>query len=259
MITISLLNRKGGVGKTTASVNLAAIFAKIKNKKVLLVDLDPQANASTYLGKFLTKDENSIYDVMCANMNIKDTIIDTDIDNLHLLPSNAKLDRGDTILASISTAREYILQDKLSEVADQYDYVFIDCPPARNNLTANALTASDYTILPCEATEYTIDSIFAINDFMSEIRKYANRNLKIAGMLFTKKENTAAQSLYYEQIKTVLKDYRFFNSDIRKTTIVEKSLSEHQPLIVYAKNENVTKDYLSVADELEKLINGGEC
>ena len=257
MITVSLLNRKGGVGKTTASVNLAAIFAKTKNKKVLIVDLDPQANASTYLGKFLTRDEVSIYDVMCANANIKDAIIDTDIENLHLLPSNVNLDKGDTILAALPTAREFILKNKLSEVAEDYDYVFIDCPPARNNLTANALTASDYTILPCEATEYTIDSIFAINEFMSEIRKYVNQNLKIAGMLFTKKENTAAQNLYYEQIKAVLKDYNFFENDIRKTTIVEKSLSEHLPLIIYAKNENVTKDYLNVADELETLINGG--
>ena len=111
--------------------------------------------------------------------------------------------------------------------------------------------------MPCEATEYTIDSIFAINGFISEIRKYVNQNLQIAGMLFSKKENTAAQNLYYDQIKAVLKDYHFFNTDIRKTTIVEKSLSEHQPLIVYAKNENVTKDYLSVADELETLIKGG--
>lgn len=257
MTTISLLNRKGGAGKTTASVNLAAIFAKIKNKKVLLVDFDPQANATTYMGKFLSKDELSVYNVICENLDIHKAIIDTDVDNLKLLPSNVNLDKADTTIAALPMAKEYILKNKLSEVEKEFDYVFIDCPPARNNLTANALTASAYTILPCEATEYGIDSILAMNEFVSNIQQYVNPNLKIAGMLFTKKENTSAQNFYLEQFKQSLKTYHFFSTEIRKTTIVEKSLTEHQPLIIYAKNEKVTKDYLSVADELETIITGG--
>lgn len=258
MITISLLNRKGGAGKTTASVNLAAIFAKIKNKKVVLVDLDPQANATTYLGKFLGREEMSVYNVICENMDIHKPIIDTDIENLKLLPSNVNLDKADTTISALPIAREYILKNKLKEVENEFDYAIIDCPPARNNLTTNALTASDYTILPCEATEYGIDSIFAMNEFISNIQQYVNPNLKIAGMLFTKKENTSAQNFYLEQFKQSLKTYHFFKTEIRKTTIVEKSLTEHQPLIVYAKSEKVTKDYLDVADELENIICGGE-
>lgn len=258
MITLSLLNRKGGAGKTTASVNLAAIFAKIKNKRVLLVDFDPQANATTYLGRFLTKDEVSVYNVICENLDIRDAIIDTNIDNLKLLPSNVNLDKADTTISAMPIAKEFILKSKLAEIENDFDYVFIDCPPARNNLTTNALTASDYTILPCEATEYGIDSIFAMNEFISNVQKYVNQNLKVAGMLFTKKENTSAQSYYLEQFKQSLKTYHFFGTEIRKTTIVEKSLTEHEPLIVYAKSENVTKDYLDVADELEIIINRGE-
>ena len=184
MIVISLLNRKGGAGKTTASVNLAAIFAELKGKRVLLTDIDTQANATTYLDK----------------------------------------------------------------------NIIIDCPPARNNLTTNALTASDYTILPCEATEYGIDSIFAMNEFISNIQQCVNSNLKVAGILFTKKENTSVQKFYVEQFKAALKSYHFFDTEIRKTTIVEKSLTEHQPLIIYGKREEVTKDYIKVADELEKII-----
>ena len=258
MITITLLNRKGGAGKTTASVNLASIFAEIKNKKVLLVDFDPQANATTYLGKFLSKDEVSIYNVVCENMDIHKCIIDTDINNLKLLPSNVNLDKADTNIASLPIAKEYILSNKLSNIENEFDYVFIDCPPARNNLTANALTASNYTILPCEATEYGIDSIFAMNEFVSNIQQYVNPNLKIAGMLFTKKENTAAQNFYLEQFKEALSTYHFFDTEIRKTTIVEKSLIGHKPLILYAKNENVTQDYLKVADELEQIVESGE-
>lgn len=254
MITISLLNRKGGAGKTTASVNLAAIFALTKGKKVLLVDFDPQANASTYLGKFITKDEVSVYNVVCENLDINKAIIDTDIEGLKLLPSNVNLDKADTTIAALPMAKEYLLKNKLSTIAAQFDYVFIDCPPARNNLTANALTASDYAILPCEATEYGVDSIFAMREFVTNIRQYVNQNLKIAGILFTKKENTAAQNLYYDQIKQLLENYHFFETDIRKTTVVEKSLNAHEPLIIYGKNENVTKDYLKVADELDAIM-----
>lgn len=255
MIVISLLNRKGGAGKTTASVNLAAIFAKTKNKKVLLVDFDPQANASTYLGKFISKDQMSVYEVVCENYDITKAIIDTNIEGLKLLPSNLNLDKADTMIAAVPMAKEYLLRGKLAEVANQFDYVFIDCPPARNNLTVNALTASDYAILPCEATEYGIDSMVAMNEFVVNISNYVNSKLKIAGILFTKKENTSAQSYYCEQIKELLKDYYFFTTEIRKTTVVEKSLNWHQPLIEYGKNENVTKDYLAVADELEERIN----
>lgn len=254
MITISLLNRKGGAGKTTASVNLAAIFALTKGKRVLLVDFDPQANASTYLGKFITKDEVSVYNVVCEDFDINQAIIDTDIEGLKLLPSNVNLDKADTTIAALPMAKEYLLKNKLSTIADQFDYVFIDCPPARNNLTANALTASDYAILPCEATEYGVDSIFAMREFVTNIRQYVNQNLKVAGILFTKKENTAAQNLYYDQIKQLLENYHFFETDIRKTTVVEKSLNAHEPLIIYGKNENVTKDYLKVADELDEIM-----
>ena len=258
MITVSLLNRKGGAGKTTASVNLAAIFAKTKNKKVLLVDFDPQSNASTYLGKFITKDEPSVYDVVCEGMNIQKAIIGTDVEGLKLLPANLNLDKADTMIAAVPMAKEYLLKSKLAAVSDEFDYVFIDCPPSRNNHTVNALTASDYTVLPCEATEYGIDSMVAMNELVVNISKYVNSNLKVAGILFTKKENTSAQNYYCEQIKEMLNQYHFFGTEIRKTTVVEKSLNWHQPLIEYGKSENVTQDYLAVADELYLIINGGE-
>lgn len=258
MITISLLNRKGGVGKTTASINLAAIFAKTKNKKVLLVDFDPQANASTYLGKFITMAEPSVFDVVCGEMDVNKATIDTDIEGLKLLPSNLNLDKADTLIAAVPMAREYLLRQKLSEVADQYDYVFIDCPPSRNNLTVNALTASDYAILPCESTMYGIDSLITMNDFVIDITKFINPTLKVAGILFTKKENTSAQNAFCDQIKQMLVNHHFFKTEIRKTTIVEKSLVLYQPLIECFKNENVTQDYLAVADELEHILEEDE-
>lgn len=259
MITVSLLNRKGGAGKTTASVNLAAIFAKKYNKKVLLVDFDPQANASMYLDKFVSKDEKSIYDVICENMEISKIIIDTDIENLKLAPANIHLDKADTMLSSVMVAREFRLQSKLSEVADQFDYVFIDCPPTRNNVTVNALVASDFAILPCEATEYGLDSMSAMRDFVVSITEHLNQNLEVAGVLFTKKENNTPQNFYCEQMKQLLTEYHFFKTNIRKTVVVDKSLNWHQPLIVYNEAEKVTQDYLCVAEELYEIINGGNC
>ena len=256
MIIISLLNRKGGAGKTTASVNLAAIFARLNKKRVLLVDIDPQANATTYLNKFISKDEISVYDVLCKNGPIRDAIIDTDIEGLKLIPANVNLDNADTQLMMLPTAKEFVLKKKLRELEDDFDYIFIDCPPARNNLTTNALTASHYTVLPCEATEYGIDSIFAMTEFIANVQADVNDNLKVAGILFTKRENTTAQRYYIEQFKVNLDSYHFFETEIRKTTIVEKSLAEHSPLIIYGKSEEVTKDYINVAKELERIIKG---
>jgi chromosome partitioning protein len=162
------------------------------------------------------------------------------------------------MIAAVPMAKEYLLRTKLSGVKDQFDYVFIDCPPSRNNLTVNALTASDYAILPCESTMYGIDSMIAMNDFVMDIGAFINPKLKVAGILFTKKENTSAQNAFCEQIKQMLNNHHFFKTEIRKTTVVEKSLVFYQPLIVCFKNENVTKDYLDVADELETIINEGE-
>lgn len=113
MTIISLLNRKGGAGKTTASVNLASIFALSKNKKVLLVDIDPQANATTYLDKFISKDGISVYDVICKDLPAEEAVIDTDIDGLKLIPSNVNLDKADTVLTTMPMAKEFVLKKKL--------------------------------------------------------------------------------------------------------------------------------------------------
>ena len=125
MTIISLLNRKGGAGKTTASVNLASIFALSKNKKVLLVDIDPQANATTYLDKFISKDGISVYDVICKDLPAEEAVIDTDIDGLKLIPSNVNLDKADTVLTTMPMAKEFVLKKKLNEIRDDFDYIFI--------------------------------------------------------------------------------------------------------------------------------------
>lgn len=248
---ISIMNRKGGAGKTAICINVAACFATQllkKNEKVLVIDLDPQANATTYLGEYNNENRN-INDVICKNESIENIIVETKIKNLYLAPSYLTLDEADAYLTRVLISKEFVLKKKLLPIKDEYKYIFIDCPPARNNLTTNALTASDYTILPCEATEYGFDSLMAMSSFIPAICSEINSNLKVAGIVFSKKEHTQVQKVYEESIREHL-DYPVFNTAIRKTTAVERSLNAHEPMIIYDKNAPVTQDYIALAKEI---------
>lgn len=248
MTTISVLNRKGGAGKTTASINLAAVMAKEKDKKVLLIDLDPQANATTYLG-FYKNNKPSINDVLCKGTDIRQAVKSTDISGLSVIPSDIDFDNADLQLAFMPAGKEFILKKILETVQADYDIVFLDCPPARNNITVNALAASDYAVLPCEASEFGIDSLQAMGDFISTVSGFVNSELKIAGVLFPKKEKTAVQELYENAIRNSV-PYNVFKTTIRKTTIVDRSLNAHEPLVVYEPKAAVTDDYRNAANEI---------
>lgn len=256
MTVISMLNRKGGTGKTTASINLSSIMALKKKKKVLLIDLDPQANASTYLDVYVEDGDKYVGNILCDDLGIDEVVQGTNIKNFYLIPSHSNLDDACDVMADMPS-KEYILKNKLKEVENEYDYVFIDCPPGRNTTTVNALVASDYTILPCEASEFGVDSITAMNGFIVNIQRNFNSELKIAGILFPKRENTKVQDMYANHIKRNL-GYPAFKTDIRKTTIVDRSLNAHEPLIIFDPKAAVTKDYEAVANEIEKIIKGGK-
>lgn len=252
MITIAVLNRKGGAGKTTASINLAAVLAKEKNKKVLLIDLDPQANATTYLGLY-KNNKPSINDVLCNGLDMNHAVKKTGVTGLSVVTSDIDFDNADLQLAFMPTGKEFILKKKLEAVKSEYDVVFLDCPPARNNVTVNALAASDYAVLPCEASEFGIDSLQAMGDFISTVSSSVNSELKIAGVLFPKKEKTAVQELYENAIRSSV-PYRIFETTIRKTTIVDRSLNAHEPLVVYEPKAAVTEDYRNAANELLRIM-----
>lgn len=252
MITIAVLNRKGGAGKTTASINLAAVLAKEKNKKVLLIDLDPQANATTYLGLY-KNNKPSINDVLCNRLDMNQAVKKTGVTGLSVVTSDIDFDNADLQLAFMPTGKEFILKKKLEAVKSEYDVVFLDCPPARNNVTVNALAASDYAVLPCEASEFGIDSLQAMGDFISTVSSSVNSELKIAGVLFPKKEKTAVQELYENAIRSSV-PYRIFETTIRKTTIVDRSLNAHEPLVVYEPKAAVTEDYRNAANELLRIM-----
>lgn len=256
MITISVLNRKGGTGKTTCSVNIATIFAskEFKNiKKVLVIDLDPQKNASSTL-QASYRDKPSIYEVVCNDFDIKSAIINTPFDNVDILQASLLLDNAEDIL-SLKNTKEFILKNKLEEISDLYDYVIIDCPPSKNILTINALVASDYVLIPMEAGKYAVDGIEIMNIFINEIRSKYNSNLKIAGVVLVKKERNLTQDGYASVIKTVL-PLHIFNQVIRKSTIAEQSASSNEPLYYYNKKAPITQDFIKLSKEIYYITKG---
>ena len=251
MRVISILNRKGGVGKTTTAVNLAAIFAQ-QGKRVLMVDIDSQANASTYLGVYRIK-ENTTYEMLCKEACMWDVIRKTGILGIDLCPSGLDLDQANLELASL-IAKEYRLKKQLAIVEKAYDYVFIDCPAERSNLTINALAASDYAVLPCEPTEFGVDAMIAMHDFALKVRSEVNMNLCIAGFVFTKKKRTAIHREYAKQLREELTSYHFFDAEVRDAAAVDKSLNAHKPLVMTAPKDKVTQDYKRVAKELIRIM-----
>lgn len=251
MRVISILNRKGGVGKTTTTVNLAAIFAQ-QGKRVLVVDIDSQANASTYLGVYRVK-ENTTYEMLCKSAIMSDVIRETGIYAIDLCPSGLDLDQANLELASL-IAKEYRLKKQLAVVGDKYDYVFIDCPAERSNLTINALAASDYAVLPCEPTEFGVDAMIAMHEFALRVKSEVNMNLCIAGFVFTKKKRTSIHREYAKQLREELTSYHFFDSEVRDAAAVDKSLNAHKPLLMTAPKDKVTRDYKRVAKELIRIM-----
>lgn len=256
MITISVLNRKGGTGKTTCSVNIATILASKefkKIKKVLVIDLDPQKNASSTLQSSY-RDKDSIFEVICSETNIKQAIINTPFENVDILQASLKLDNSEENLNE-KKSKEFILKQKLEEIESEYDYVIIDCPPSKNILTINALVASNYVLIPMEAGKYAVDGIEIMNIFINEIKSKFNSNLKIAGVVLVKKERNLTQDGYASVIKTVL-PLHIFNQVIRKSTIAEQSASSNEPLYYYNKKAPITEDFIKLSKEIYYITKG---
>ena len=245
--TISYINQKGGVGKSTSAINSSAILAE-KGYRVLLVDLDPQANTTSYYGLY-NNIEPSIYDVMIRGKRVSEVIKATAFENLDLLPATLNFSKADLELSQKLMRQEYILKDSLENVKNKYDYIIIDCPPARNKVTINALTASDYVIMPTIPDAFSIESIISMTELLSEIKNGVNPNLQILGVLITMDEATNNKKAYKEEL---LKGELIscFNTVIRKNTKLAEAINVNLPIYLYDKNCNGTLDYIAFTDEL---------
>ena len=174
---ISIANQKGGVGKTTTTVNLSAILAK-KGKKVLLIDTDPQGNATSGLG-IDKKTKNSIYDVL-----VNETLINTNLKNLKVCPSNINLAGAEVELVSMMS-REARLKEKLEKIKNEFDYILIDCPPSLGLITLNAFTASDSVLIPVQCEYYALEGLGQLINTINLVQRHLNPDIKIEGAILT--------------------------------------------------------------------------
>jgi len=232
MKVICIFNQKGGVGKTTTTINLCANLA-IKGHKVLIIDIDPQGNTTSGLGIDKNVLENSIYDVLTSETKISDVIIQTEIiENLYLLPSTKELSGAEVELISFAN-REGILKNKLSEVSSDFDYIFIDCPPSLGILTVNALIASNSVLIPIQCEFYALEGVGQLYNTIQLVKKSLNKNIQIEGVLMTMYDRR--NNLCNEVVNEVKKHFnkKVFNTMIPRNIRLAEAPSFGLPISLY--------------------------
>ena len=247
---ISVANQKGGVGKTTTTVTLCAILAK-KGKKVLLIDADPQGNATSGLG--VTKEiELSLYDVLVGDTTVEETIQATNIKNLKVCPSNINLAGAEVELVSMMS-REQRLKEKLDGIKDKFDYILIDCPPSLGLITLNSFTSSDSILIPVQCEYYALEGLGQLINTVNLVKKHLNKGLEIEGALLTMYD--ARTNLSNQVVKEVKK---YFDEKVYKTVIprnvrLSEAPSYGMPITLFDPHSKGAKSYEKFAKEFVKI------
>lgn len=249
---IAFSNQKGGIGKTTSAVNVAASVA-LKKKKVLLVDLDPQGNATSGVGVSKRGNLASIYDCLIGEQEAKEVIIQTEFQNLSVIPSNLALAGAEVELVSVE-GREGLLRKCLESIKDDFDYIIIDCPPSLGILTLNALAASDGVVIPMICEYYALEGLSQLMLTVKQVKKSYNSKLEVVGILITMYDKRLNLSKMVEkELKKYYKDI-LFDTKIKRNVRLSEAPSFGQPVFYYDKLSKGTEQYLSVASELIKRI-----
>jgi len=245
---IAIANQKGGVGKTTTSVNLSACLAHI-GKKVLLIDTDPQGNATSGLGINKGDVENCIYDILIDDVSMKDVILQTKVENLDIIPATISLAGAEIELVS-TISREVRLKHAIQESKELYDYVIIDCPPSLGLLTINALTASDAILIPVQCEYYALEGLSQLLSTIRLVQKHLNENLMIDGVLLTMfdaRTNLGIQVI--EEVKKYFQD-KVYKTIIPRNVRLSEAPSHGEPIIVYDSRSRGAEVYLELAKEV---------
>lgn len=247
---IAITNQKGGVGKTTTSVNLSACIAN-SGKKVLLIDMDPQGNASSGLGIDKDSLELCIYDVLINGMTMIDVIVPTALKKLKIAPASIDLAGAGVELVNLPK-REHILKKALKEIRDDYDFIFIDCPPSLDLLTLNALTAADGVLIPIQSEFYALEGVSQLINTVNLVKKSLNEKLEIEGVLLTMFDGRTNLSI---QVADEVK--KFFTTKVYKTIIprnvrLSEAPSYGEPIIIYDPRSKGAEVYMKLAKEVIK-------
>ena len=253
---ISFSNQKGGVGKTTTCVNMAAYLAR-EGRKILLIDLDPQGNATTGLGFSKGALKKSVYNVIIEEEAVKDNVLDTELENLKILPANIDL-AGAEVELVYKKNREKVLKEALEKVKSQYDYLLIDCPPSLGLITINALAAADSVVIPIQSEYYALEGLSQLMNSISLVRQHLNKSLKVEGVVLTMYDG---RSIISRQIAAEIKKFftkKLYEIVIPRNVRLSEAPSHGKPILLHDPKCAGARAYSALTEEFLKKTEGRE-